>query len=229
MKHAETKRSRRSVKKTIIRLIISIVIVAIISTVLAWPMALTTVDTNASATKDEIVTTPSVTEAATEKPTQKPTEAATEKPTEKPTEPPTEAPTEAPTEPPTEEPQIEEEEIYEESDAIEEYEWDGQVLNKWIGRIKGPSGEETYYNMPMDGVIYNMKLNGYDYEYSIREDGVKLYGGYVMVAADQRLEGRHLGDLIQTSLGMGIVCDTGTFIYYNPKQLDIAVDWVLDY
>ena len=91
------------------------------------------------------------------------------------------------------------------------------------GRIQGPSGEETYYNLPMDGVISIMRSCGYDYEYSVREDGVKLYGGYVMCAANLDLRPR--GSLIQTSLGMGIVCDTGGFAYSNPTQLDIAVTW----
>ena len=103
--------------------------------------------------------------------------------------------------------------------------WDGQVLTPSSGRITGPSGEETYYNLPMDTVISYMKLQGFDYEYEIRADGVKTYGGYVMVAADQSIPGRELGKTIQTSLGLGIVCDTGAFIYDDPYQLDIAVTW----
>ena len=98
--------------------------------------------------------------------------------------------------------------------------WDGEVLTASAGRIQGPSGPETYYNLDMSGVIANMSNLGYDYTYSIREDGVKLFGGYVMVAAD--LEHYSFGDIVQTSLGTGIVVDTG---YLGWDQLDISVTW----
>ena len=101
--------------------------------------------------------------------------------------------------------------------------WNGVKLNAYNGMIEGPSGTETYYNLDMSGVIRIMKNHGYDYEYSVREDGVKLYGGYVMVAANLNLRPR--GTIIETSLGTGIVCDTGDFAYRNPTQLDIAVNW----
>ena len=44
-----------------------------------------------------------------------------------------------------------------------------------------------------------------------------------MVAADLSIRPR--GSTIATSLGMGLVCDTGSFIYNNPTQLDIATTW----
>ena len=101
--------------------------------------------------------------------------------------------------------------------------WNGQRLNAVIGTIAGPSGKETYYNLNMDGVIAIMRRMGNTDPYWIREDGVKMLGDYVMVAANLKLRPR--GTLVLTSLGMGIVCDTGGFAYYNPYQLDIAVDW----
>ena len=64
---------------------------------------------------------------------------------------------------------------------------------------------------------------GYDYEYWVRDDGVKMLGDYVMVAANLNLRPR--GSLVETSLGTGIVCDTGGFAKKNPTQLDIAVTW----
>ena len=101
--------------------------------------------------------------------------------------------------------------------------WDGTVLNPRNGAIIGPSGKETYYNLPMQGVINIMRSAGFNYEYWVRSDGVKMYGDYVMIAADLSIRPR--GSLVPTSLGMGIVCDTGTFIYTNPTQIDIAVAW----
>ena len=118
---------------------------------------------------------------------------------------------------------VETEESVKEETAEVENKWNGQVLNQVNGRIEGPSGTETYYNLDMSGVIKIMEQEGYCYEYSVREDGVKMYGQYVMVAADLNLRPR--GTLVETSLGTGIVCDTGSFVHDNPTQLDIAVNW----
>lgn len=112
-----------------------------------------------------------------------------------------------------------------ESDPVsdETYDWDGPVLNSVIGTIQGPSGKETYYNLNMSGVIDIMRGIGNNDEYWVRDDGVKMLGDYVMVAADLDIHPR--GSHVPTSLGMGVVCDTGDFIYDNPQQLDIAVSW----
>lgn len=101
--------------------------------------------------------------------------------------------------------------------------WRGPRLTRSRGTIQGPSGKETYYNLNMAGVVSIMRRMGYDYEYWVRSDGVKMYGNYVMVAANLDLRPR--GSLVQTSLGMGIVCDTGTFAKRNPTQIDIATAW----
>lgn len=104
--------------------------------------------------------------------------------------------------------------------------YSGQILTPAAGRINGPSGPETYYNLPMDGVIRSMRNLGFDensYPYSVRSDGVKTLGGYVMVAANLGI--RPKGTIVATSLGAGIVCDTGGFALANPTQLDIAVTW----
>lgn len=101
--------------------------------------------------------------------------------------------------------------------------WGGDVLNPAIGTVQGPSGKETYYNLPMQGVVSIMRQMGNNDPYWVREDGVKMLGDYVMVAADLSIRPR--GSLVDTSLGKGIVCDTGTFTYSNPTQLDIAVEW----
>lgn len=107
--------------------------------------------------------------------------------------------------------------------VLEEYTWDGEVLNSYNGTVPGPNGKETYYNLDMTGVIWIMEDLGYDYEYSVREDGVKMYGPFIMVAADLDLRPR--GSIIKTSLGWAMVCDTGGFTAWNPTQLDIATAW----
>ena len=101
--------------------------------------------------------------------------------------------------------------------------WDGPVLNRVIGTVEGPSGKETYYNLNMTWIIEYMHEQGYEGEFWVRDDGVKMLGDYVMCAAC--FDVHPLGSLVETSLGTAIVCDTGTFIYDNPYQIDIAVRW----
>ena len=101
--------------------------------------------------------------------------------------------------------------------------WSGQRLSPSAGTIMGPSGKETYYNLDMSGVVRIMRSIGNNDRYWVRGDGVKMLGNYVMVAANLGLRPR--GSHIATSLGMGVVCDTGGFAAHNPTQLDIATDW----
>ena len=101
--------------------------------------------------------------------------------------------------------------------------WDGPVLNRVMGVNQGPTGKETYYNLNMSYVVEMMRdIGNYD-EYWVRDDGVKMLGDYVMVAANYDSHPR--GSLVESSLGTAVVCDTGTFAASNPEQLDIAVAW----
>lgn len=91
------------------------------------------------------------------------------------------------------------------------------------GVYYGPSGKETYYNLNMSGVIDIMRGMGNNDAYWIREDGAKMLGDYVIVAADLNKYPR--STILDTSLGKGIVCDTGSFTQNSDTQLDIATDW----
>jgi len=96
-------------------------------------------------------------------------------------------------------------------------------LTKSAGRVMGPTNEETYYNLPMERVIQSMRNRGYseeDYPFYIREDGVKMLGDFVMVAADLDLHPK--GTVVQTSVGQGLVCDTGEF---TEDIYDVATNW----
>lgn len=96
-------------------------------------------------------------------------------------------------------------------------------LTRGLGIFAGPSGKETWYNLPMGLCIRYMEDLGYSYEYWIRSDGVKMYGPYVMCAADLSI--RPKGTILETSLGKAIVCDTGEFVNQNRYQVDIATNW----
>lgn len=113
--------------------------------------------------------------------------------------------------------------IKEEVLVEDEYVYNGPKLTRSKGTNQGPSGKETYYNLPMGGVIRIMRGIGNNDQYWVREDGVKMLGKYVIIAANLNIRPR--GSLVPTSLGMGIVCDTGGFARHNPTQIDIAVAW----
>ena len=98
--------------------------------------------------------------------------------------------------------------------------WEGSVLTRIGGVNQGPSGKETYYNLNMSGVINIMRNMGNTDQYWVRDDGVKMLGDYVMVAAD--LETHERGSIVESSLGQAIVVDTGCL---EKDQLDIATCW----
>lgn len=104
--------------------------------------------------------------------------------------------------------------------------YNGSALSPSKGSIIGPSGKETYYNLNMSYCVAMMRALGFseaEYPYWIRGDGAKMLGSYVMVAADFGL--RPKGTIVATSLGTGIVVDTGGFAESNPTQLDICTNW----
>lgn len=85
--------------------------------------------------------------------------------------------------------------------------------------------KETYYDLPMGGVMSiaarECQVPAY---YEVREDGAKVDAeGYVLVAADLNRYPRC--SVVETSLGLGKVYDTGTFAYSNSEQFDLATDW----
>lgn len=100
---------------------------------------------------------------------------------------------------------------------------DGSVLTARGGVNWYFDQYETYYNLPMDGVVAIARAHGIAGEYWEREDGAKMLGEYIMLATNNSIY--PVGTLVPCSLGMGISLDTGSFAERNPYQVDIAVDW----
>ncbi len=98
--------------------------------------------------------------------------------------------------------------------------WDSGYLvaskgsNKYIA-ADGRVLKETWCDLNPNNLVRLMKeSHGIELDYWIREDGVYMYGDYVMVAADiphmdgtQQAAEYRKGDLVETSLGTGIVVD----------------------
>lgn len=100
-------------------------------------------------------------------------------------------------------------------------------VNQYYVTVNGKTvyRKETYYDLPMSGVmsIAARECHVAPY-YEVREDGVKVDSeGYVLVAADLNRYPRCT--VVETSLGMGRVYDTGSFALSNPEQFDLATDW----
>ena len=121
----------------------------------------------------------------------------------------------------------EEDQYIDQEEPEEQYEYSGTVLCAYHGVNYNSFGnKETYYNLDMSGVVYYARVHGYseeEYPYYIRDDGVKMLGQYVMVAANLDIYPRYT--VVSTSLGLGLVCDTGSFAQDNPYQFDIATSW----
>lgn len=86
--------------------------------------------------------------------------------------------------------------------------------------------KETWYNLPMDRIYEKADRNfGRHHKKWTRDDGVKCYGPYIVLAVNFRKYPYGTTD-IPTSLGLGIALDTGAFATEdNLDQIDIAVDW----
>ncbi|MBR0242606.1 ubiquitin-like domain-containing protein [Candidatus Saccharibacteria bacterium] len=100
-------------------------------------------------------------------------------------------------------------------------------VNQYMVTVNGRTVErkETYYDLPMGGVMaIAARECGVAAYYTVREDGVKVDAeGYVLVAADLARYPRCT--VVETSLGLGKVYDTGSFALTNPEQFDLATDW----
>lgn len=108
------------------------------------------------------------------------------------------------------------------TDSMTVYETGGHLTPSagvyWYGDQK-----ETYYNLPMDGVVQTAWNNGITGDYWVRDDGCKMLGEYIIIACNRDVH--PYGSIVETSLGLGISLDTGGFAYNNPYQVDIAVNW----
>ena len=94
------------------------------------------------------------------------------------------------------------------------------VLTARAGTIDYQGHKETWYDLDMSRVVKRAQDMGIPAEYWVREDKVKMFGPWVIVAAHPSVT-RYTR--IQTSLGEGIVLDYHTA---GDKNLyDIATDW----
>ena len=84
--------------------------------------------------------------------------------------------------------------------------------------------KETWYDLDMKRIVKKAKDKGVPGDYWVSDDGLKMYGRFVIVAAD--FDVHPYGSVVLTSLGVpGMVLDTGKFTETDPEQIDIATDW----
>lgn len=95
------------------------------------------------------------------------------------------------------------------------------VLTARLGRVQFQGHDETYYNLSMKRIVQQAQNKGIPGEYWESENGCKMYGEFIMCAG---APGRY-GEIIETSLGQGIILDTGSFAKTNPTCIDIATNW----
>lgn len=94
------------------------------------------------------------------------------------------------------------------------------ILTATLGRISYSGHTETWYDLPMSKVVANAQEVGIPCEYWVRDDGVKMFGEWVIVASHPSVT-RY--SFVDTSLGLGIILDRHEM---PDKYLyDIATDW----
>lgn len=96
------------------------------------------------------------------------------------------------------------------------------MLTARAGKINNPETgfTESWYDLPMSKVVQQAKDAGIPCELWIREDGVKMFGPWVICASHPS---KTRFSRIQTSLGEGIILDRHTC--NDPELIDIATDW----
>ena len=103
------------------------------------------------------------------------------------------------------------------------YRTEASVLTKRGGVNYYGGRKETWYNLDMSNIVTKAKRIGVPGDYWVSDDGLKMYGEFIIVAADFNLH--PYGSIVITSRGVGRVLDTGAFAQTNPEQVDIAVNW----
>jgi len=94
------------------------------------------------------------------------------------------------------------------------------ILTAGLGKIEYQGHTETWYNLPINNVVRRAQNMGIPCEYWVRDDGVKCFGPWVIVAAHPS---KVRYSMVQTSLGEGIILD----VHEKPDEdlIDIAVAW----
>lgn len=94
------------------------------------------------------------------------------------------------------------------------------ILTAALGRVTFNGHTETWYDLPMENVIQRSQDAGIPCEYWVRDDGVKMFGQWVIVAAHPS---KTRYSMIDTSLGEGIILDTHEMS--DTELYDIATTW----
>ena len=94
------------------------------------------------------------------------------------------------------------------------------ILTAKLGTVQFEGHKETWYNLNMRKVVQRAQNMGIPAEYHVREDGVKMFGPWVIVAAHPS---KIRYSIVQTSLGEGIILDTHTA--KDTELIDIATAW----
>ena len=94
------------------------------------------------------------------------------------------------------------------------------VLTAGLGKITYNGHTETWYSLDISNVVQRAQAAGIPCEYSVRSDGVKMFGPWVIVAAHPS---KIRYTRVDTSLGEGIILDTHEMP--NEELIDIAVEW----
>ena len=94
------------------------------------------------------------------------------------------------------------------------------VLTASLGKVTYNGHTETWYDLNMSKVVQRAQDMGIPCEYWVRDDGVKMFGPWVICAGHPS---KIRYTFVQTSLGDGIILDTHEMD--DAELIDIATEW----
>jgi hypothetical protein len=99
----------------------------------------------------------------------------------------------------------------------------GEILSVKNPKVEGPSGIETFFNEDVSEILKNVS-EGYLGDYWETEDGIKMFGEYIICKCRYDANKYHpnlpIGTVIPTTLGLALVCSNDT-----QEDISIAVTW----
>ena len=100
---------------------------------------------------------------------------------------------------------------------------EGEKLSVRNPKVEGPTGIETYFNEDVSTLVED---TGYIGEYWETEDGIKMYGEYIICKARYDSNEYHpnlpVGTVIPTTLGVAWVCSNDVD---DNMDICVAVTW----
>lgn len=104
-------------------------------------------------------------------------------------------------------------------------EWNGDKVSKEHPFVQGPSGNESAKQVNPETIKEVLKSLDVEAELTYNDEGILMVEDYVVVWANTSLNGRHIGDVIDTTHGEGIVLGQAGEGTTDPTQVVLIANF----